>query len=112
MAKLWLGTDWISDDEPCLGLYEMHLQSPGNRGWHRYQIIMVIREDKPAECRIDMGEVKKFKGIAPLRIPGGFVEDGKIYIEETVGRLRLIADQERGSGFDKREIAQVNRIRE
>ncbi len=113
MAQLLYGTTWIGEDEPCMGLFEINLQSPGSRGFHRYQILKVIRNDEVVEYREDMGLAKKWKGKDQLRILGGVKENGKFYIEETVGRLRLMADQLRGnSGLDKRELAQVDRIRE
>ena len=107
-----VGTTYVLRDEPCLGLYEMHLQSPGSRGFHRYQILYVMRDDKPAEFRKDMGPVREFKDVDQLRIPGGAMDGGKFYIEHTVGELRDIADQIRGNPpFDKRELARSNRIK-
>lgn len=111
MSKLRYGTHWISPDEPCLGLYEINLQSPGNRGWRRYQIIHVMRGDKPAEYRRDMGSAKKFK--APqLRIPGGAMDEttGRFYIEHTVGELREIADDMRAHPtFDLKQIPDLDK---
>ena len=107
MSKLVAGAISITDDEPCLGLYEMNFKSPDQRSRHRYQIIMVIRDDKPAEYRIDLGLAKKFKA-DQFRIPGGIVDEttGRIYIEETVGRLKTIADQLRKAPcFDKMDLA-------
>jgi len=113
MSKLLYGTHAINEDEPCLGLYEMNLQSPGSRGFHRYQIILVMRGDGPVEFRKDLGLSKKFKH-DQVRIPGGAKDDisGRFYIEHTVGELRDIADHIRSyPSFDKVELAQVNRIR-
>jgi hypothetical protein len=109
--KILYGTTFITEDEPCLNLVEMNLQSPGSRGFHRYQIIQVIRDDHPVEYRRDMGAARKWRGVNQLRILGGATINGKIYIEETVGRLRLMADQLRDkNGLDKKELAQVNRV--
>jgi len=103
--KLLYGTTWVDEDEPCLALYEMHLQSPGSRGFHRYQIIHVMRHGKPAEFREDMGLAKNFKGVDQLRIPGGVEEGGRYYVVETVGRLREIADYLRTfPQFDKKDF--------
>jgi len=115
MSKLVLGAPFITDDEPCLGLYELNFKSPDQRSRHRYQIIMVIRNgDKPAEHRIDLGLASKFKGVDQFRIPGGIVDEdtGKIYIEETVGRLKDIANIMRGRpAFDKRELVNARSIK-
>ena len=108
MSKLVAGTDHISPDEPALGLYELNFKTPDQTARHRYQIIMVIRNDKPAEYRIDLGDAKKFKDIDQFRIPGGITDytTGKIYIEETVGSLKTIADQLRKAPcFDKMDLA-------
>lgn len=106
------GTSYYQIDEPCLGLYEINLQAPNYEGFHRYQILHLIRDDKIAEYRHDMGFAKKFKGVDQIRIPGGVIyESGRIEICHTVGELQDIADHMRGnSSFDKRELAQVNKI--
>ena len=111
LANVLYGTHWISEDEPCLGLFEMHEQSPDSRGFHRYQIIYVMRGDKPAEYRKDMGSYKKWRGCPQLRILGGANIDGKFYIEETVGRLRDIADYERNVKHDYKDIVGVDALR-
>jgi hypothetical protein len=111
-----LGTNWIQFDEKCAGLFELNYQSPGNKGFHRYQIILVARGDDIYEYRKDMGQAKKFKGIDQLRIPGGVMDKltGKMNIVHTVGELMDIADKLRAdkSIFDKRELAGANRIKE
>jgi len=116
MQTIKLGTDWVAFNEPCMGLYELDYQSPGSKGIHRYQIILVVREDKTYEYRKDLGSSKKFKGIDQIRIPGGVVNKwtGKMHIVHTVGELMDIADKLRAnkSIFDKRELAGANRIRE
>jgi len=101
------GTGYILVDEPCLGLYELNFKSPDQRSRKRYQIVQVMREDKPAEHRIDLGLANR--KVDPFRIPGGVIgDDGRIYIEHTVGELQEIADQVRGNPpFDKRELAKV-----
>ncbi len=102
------GTNYVLDDEPCIGLYEMEEQAPDSKGFHRYQIIHVMRNDELAEYRKDLGLAKKFKHDS-IRIPGGARMKGVFYIEHTVGELRDIADAVRNKpAFDKRELAQIN----
>ena len=113
MAGILYGTTFIQEDEPCMGLFELSLQSPGSRGFHRYQILQVIRNDEIVEYREDMGLATKWSGKDQLRILGGAKVDGKLYVEETVGTLREVANQLRSkSTFDKLELVKVNRIRE
>ena len=72
----------------------------------------VMRGDKPAEMRKDLGAAKSFKA-DQFRIPGGAMDEttGKFYIEHTVGELMDIADYLRTNpSFDKRELAGVNKI--
>ncbi len=109
-----LGTNVVTNDEACLGLYEMNLQSVGNKGFHRYQILHVVRNDRTTEYREDLGVADNFKGIDQIRIPGGVRNEltGKFEIVETVGSLRDIAAQVRGRPpFDKRELASCEHIR-
>ncbi len=114
MAKIICGTNVVSEDEPCLGLFEMHLQSPCSRGYHRYQIIYVMRGDRPAEFRRDMGKAANFKGVEQFRIPGGAYDETtqRYYVEHSVGELVEIADRMRlRPTFDLRELLQVDRVR-
>ena len=90
-SALSLATFYILQDEPALSLVEMNLQSLGSRGWHRYQIIRVIRNDRPAEFREDMGLATAFTA-GQFRIPGAVIDGKTVYLEHTVGELRGIAD--------------------
>ena len=101
----------ISYDEPALSLWEGNLQSPGSRGWHRYQIIRVIRHDRPAEYREDLGLADSFVAeqfyvcggtirlingeivAVPVEIPYWAIDTIEIF--HTVGELRDIADWHR-----------------
>lgn len=94
----------VSPDEPCFGLAEMNLQGPSYRGFHRYQIVYVIRADHLAEHREDLGLAARFHA-DQFRIPGGVVSDlGRYEIVHTVGELRDIADQLR---FRSSQAAQI-----
>jgi hypothetical protein len=93
-TKLLSATIELSLDEPAFQLSEVHLQSglPG-MGWRRYQIIYVVRADRLAEFRLDMGPAENFT--APqFRILGGVQNERTGYCEilHTVGELRDIAD--------------------
>lgn len=90
MANLLIGTNVITEDEPCLSVVEMDYQSPGNRGFRRYRAFKVIRDGKVAEFREDVGPSRLFWGQPRYSIPGGFIDRlaGRIYIWETVGELR------------------------
>lgn len=84
-------TNVVKMDEPSYGLAEVNLQSPGSLGFHRYQIIYVIRQDALAEYREDLGPVS---GAQQFRVPGGVVDEitGRIEICHTVGELIDIAN--------------------
>ena len=104
-----VGTTYTLLDEPCLELKELNLKSPDQRSRRRYQIITVIRNDKPAEFRKDLGLAKKFKH-DQIRIPGGVVDEitGRIFIEHTVGQLLDIANYIRMKpAYDKNELSQM-----
>lgn len=63
-------------DEPALSLWEGNLITPpdknGNTAWHRYQIIRVIRNDRPANCKVDLGAREKYTANG-FYIPGGVI---------------------------------------
>ena len=93
-----LATTYVLGDEKALGLSEMHKQRK------RYQIIKVIRGDKPAVYTEDLGSAKKFRGIDQFYIPS--------YMEHTVNELKEMADQMRSEQlFDKRELVGMDRIK-
>ena len=103
----------VNFDEPCLSLWEGNLSSdiPGY-GWRRWQIIRVMRNDRIAEYREDMGSSLGFTATG-IYLPGGLIvlNDGteetipldipydqirRIEIQATVGRLIDAADYHRG----------------
>ena len=89
-------TDTIYGNEKAIGLYELHLQSPGSHGFHRYQIIQVPRNGVVCEWRKDMGSIKNFKGINQLRIPS--------FMEHSVDELKAIANELRATKFDVKDF--------
>jgi hypothetical protein len=106
MSNLMLGATTVSMDEPCFGLSEVDLQSPKSRGFHRYQILTVVRGDRLAEMRRDLGVARKFKAVQQFRIPGGVVNEatGKGEILHTVGELIDIADFLRDGRIPEPEV--------
>jgi len=92
--------DKIFGNEKAIALYERHLQSPGSKGFHRYQIIHVPRNDVVCEWRKDMGLAKNFKGINQLYIPS--------LMEHTVDELKGIANQLRATKFDVKDFLQLD----
>lgn len=74
----------IQPNEKAYSLQEVHLQSPGSRGFHRYRIIIVNRDGKLAEYREDLGNIDKWRGVRCFNIPSLW--------EHTVGELLHIAD--------------------
>ena len=87
---------FVRMDEPCMGLFELNQMSPDFKGVRRYQIIRVLRGDRIAEWRKDLGPRTAF--IAPeFRVPGGVIDEktGRFEILHTVGELKDIADFQR-----------------
>lgn len=94
----------ILGDEKAMGLYEIHEQSPNSSGFHRYQIIHVVRDGYIAEFRTDMGLAKNFKGVKQLRIPS--------YMEHTVDELMGIAEDLRNEvTVDHDELARRDKVK-
>ncbi len=69
MPSLITATLSVQPNEKAYSLQEVHLQSPGSRGFHRYRILIVNRDGNLAEFREDMGLAKKFKGIRQFNVP-------------------------------------------
>ena len=93
----------ISGNEKAMGLYEMAEQSPVSKGFHRYQIIHVIRNGKLAEFRKDMGLAKRWKGAKYLRIPS--------LMEHTVDELMDLADELRYEHkIDYKDLLNLDRV--
>lgn len=59
----------VQGKEKAWSLQEIHLQGPDSRGFHRYRIILVNRDGKLAEYRVDMGLASNFKGIRQFNVP-------------------------------------------
>ena len=100
MAKLYPVTLTVSPGEKAMALYEVIEQSPGSRGMHRYQVILVNRDDKLAEFRVDMGKADKWKNVRFINIPSLW--------EHTVAELQYIAGQIRDeSAQDELDLAEL-----
>jgi len=84
---LILATDKVNEDEPCVSLKEVIEPSPFG-GYHRYQIIRVLRGQNIVEFRRDLGNANKYKADVFI-IPG--CGDDNIPVER-VGDLAEIAD--------------------
>ena len=89
MNKLMIVAQTINGNEKAMGLFETHEQAPDYSGFHRYQVIYVVRDGRVAEWRKDMGLARNFKGINQLRIPS--------FMEHTVDELMNLADELRGT---------------
>lgn len=74
-------------DEPCLLVAEYE------KGKNRYQLIRVMRGQKPVEFTKKLGLAKRFVG-GQFNIPGGAINEttGRYWIEHTVGELIDMAD--------------------
>ncbi len=93
MSKLILGTNTVSLDEPCWSLKEVLGPAPDYKSLRRWQIIKVIRNDRIAEYRRDLGPAETFK-VGEIAIPGGVVDlaTGRGELLHTVGELLDIAE--------------------
>ena len=101
-GKVVVATNVVSMDEPCFGLSEVNLMSPGSRGVHRYQVLAVLRQGKLVSFMRDMGPISEFAGIQQFRVPGGIMDEAteRYEILHTVGELYDIADYLR-NGYSK-----------
>lgn len=85
-------TQSVFEDEACLFLSERNLRSEDGKGKYRYQVLRVIRNDRPANAYICLGPSSDFQ-TDELDIPGAIAEDdGKYLLIHTVAELREIAE--------------------
>ena len=99
------GTDFVHEDDPCVNLGERNIMAPDNRGVHRYEILLIVRNHMPYEYRRDMGTEEDWKGVQELRIIGGTIDP--LEADETVGSMREMArDIREKPAFDLVEVVQ------
>jgi|TARA_R100000315_G_C5233548_1_gene144625 hypothetical protein len=113
MSKLIGAAIEVHLDEPAFNLVEVNLQSPDSTGWRRYQIISVVRGERLAEYREDLGPAKSFAADA-FRIPGGVWDAAtrRVEVLHSVGELREIAEVIRLGPTVRPEIAPRDLISE
>ncbi len=112
MSKIRFGTNYVLEDEPCLGLAEKDIQSPNYKGFHRYRIVEVMRNGTPTQYRKDLGQSSNFKGVDSIAILGGWQDGNELHIEHTVGELIEIAEALRAKKqpFDKKELTGLDKV--
>jgi len=93
MSKLISAAIEVHLDEPAFNLVEVNLQAPDSKGWRRYQIISVVRGQRLAEYREDLGAAKDFTADV-FRIPGGVWDAStrRMEVLHSVGELREVAE--------------------
>ncbi len=94
---LVVGTTYVLGDEWALALAEVNKISPDSKSWRRCQFIRVVRDDKIHEYMEVLGETSEFTGIGQFTIPGGVIENDRVYLEHTVDELKEMANQIRGN---------------
>lgn len=107
------GTTYAEGDEFTLGLTEVNKVSPHDHRWHRYQIIRVVRDDRPADFTRDMGLKDGYLGIGQIAIIGGVIDalTGHMELFHTVDELKDIAQQLREKpAFDTRELVKLQEV--
>lgn len=104
MAKITPVTTTILGGEKAWDYIELDLQSPRSKGFHRYRIILVNRDDRITEYKEDMGSSKKFKGArASIHIPSFFEHT----VDELIELAQELRYEHKGDEYDVREIVGV-----
>ncbi len=88
----------IHPDEKAYALVELNLQSPSMKGFHRYQILLVNRDDELTEYRWDLGPTDNFTS-REFRIPALWLH--------TVGEVQDMADDLRDTTSQPNELLPV-----
>lgn len=104
MTRLARATSYAEDNEKAMGIAEVEKMHPDNHGFHRFQIIYVIRDGKIAEFTKDLGMAKDYSWTNPFTIYS--------FMEYSVGELMGMAEQVRNTPpYDKADLAGVSRCR-
>ena len=90
-------TPYILPNERALGLQEVELLSPSGKEIHRYQIVYVVRNDKPAKYVTDLGSSLLFPN-PPLNI----IDD-----QGTVAEIMDMATDARGRSSVTKRLAEL-----
>ena len=95
MTKLISAAVEVHLDEPAFNLTEVNLQAPDNSGWRRYQIISVVRGERMAEYREDLGPKKDFTADAfPIDVQVASLESaGYVYVYDTENGERSVVNR-------------------
>ena len=92
MSPIMPQTLYTFDDEWALGLAERNRVSPlPGGGVRRYQVIWVIRDDRPAAFTADMGPAAGFKA-NPFQVIASVKTDRGAKLLHRVGELKELAD--------------------
>lgn len=97
-AELTDKTPYILPDEKAIGLQEVELLTDDFKATHRYQIIYVIRNDKPAKYVTDLGSSLRFPN-PPLNIISG--------LEHSVAEVLEMADDARERSDVRKRLAEL-----
>ena len=113
----------ITLDDPCISLKEMNLgygdllaqgifdeEFIDYGGKHRYQIILVVRNDQPAMYVEDMGPEWLYQNSTPILILGGARIDDRFEIMHTVEEVREMADELRRQPYNPTGVGPVDLV--
>lgn len=88
MTELVNITQYVDPNEKVWRFAETTKQSPGSRGFHRYELFSVLRDGELAVYERDMGPAKDFEGAKRLWQMLAF-------FEHTVDECRALATENR-----------------
>ena len=88
-GEMFPETDWVDPNEGAIMLSELNRPGPLYKGFHRYLLIKVIRNDHPEMYREDLGLAVNFVG-GQFNWPGGVwnKKTKKGFMWDYVGRMR------------------------
>lgn len=98
-------TTAVRRDEPVLMFYEDNELDAEGKHWRRVQQFTVVRDDKPAIYRRDLGPSEQFHGVQPIGIRADGAEDVAACIdladaarEFDAFKRQIVADWKGGKG--------------
>ena len=101
VTSLEIVAENVYPNEPALLLAELNRPAENFKGFRRWQMIKVVRNDRVVTYKEDLGPAENFIG-GQVHIPGGMVEDdGRILIWHSVAELQGMAEELRQRDSEK-----------
>lgn len=86
-------TQTVVDDEPCFYLAELCLPTQNGKGFKRYQILRIVRDDRLVTAYVLLGPARRFRADQFTMLGGVVDEGGRGHADHTVAEMQEWANE-------------------